>query len=70
MFNGAPVTFTSTPAQFKINRDDQIEVTFFTDQLLYLGYTVLTVRAILPHIDTVPLLNRRLLDDKDLRQLQ
>lgn len=30
---------------------------FFTDQIAYLGYSVLSVRAILPHIDTVPYLN-------------
>ena len=69
MFNGLPLTYTSYPAKLLLINDSEINVALYTSEIDYLGYNALTVRAILPHIDTSRYLNRRLEAKDDLRRL-
>lgn len=66
-FNGMPVSYTSMPAQLVKNTIDELEIAVYTDDIEYLGFSVLTVRALLPYIDTAEFLNRRMLSDDQPR---
>lgn len=46
LYLGTPVTTTSSPARLELNSLDEIQVSYYTEEVQYLGYTTLTVRAI------------------------
>ena len=46
LYLGTPVTTISSPARLEFNTMDELQVSYYTEEVQYLGYTTLTVRAI------------------------